>query len=214
MSNAFERWTWLVDWLRERVLRGLWWLVPLALVISLAGGTCIWFARAVVALFALVAFRFWDDLEDLPHDRVWHPERVLCRAARLPQANVLCAAGLTLTTLLVVAAGHSWIPFVAVLPAAFLASRARRHGSSSSRIVWAHAILLKIPALVIALAHHDVAQRVVYERAIGLYGFVGAYEVLHDAEARRSSWALVAFLMDMVCLLGSLAAGMAKEAGT
>jgi hypothetical protein len=213
MFNASEPWTWLVAWLRERVRAGLWWLVPLALAISLAGGTRNWFVRALVTLFALVVFRLWDDLEDVEYDRVWHPERVLCRTASLSRANAVCAAGLAIATLLVAAVGWSWASFVAVLPIAFIASRLRRQTSCALRVIWAHVILLKIPALVIALAEQSVMQNI-WERALGLYGFIGAYEVLHDAEARRSSWAPIVFFMDMGCLLWGLSTGMVREAGT
>lgn len=213
MSNAFEQWTWVFAWIRERVLTGWWWLVPLSIVISMAGGTSNWFVRAWIALFALVVFRLWDDLEDLQHDRVWHSERVLCRTNCGPRAYVLCAAGLLIASLLIAAVGGSWIAFVAVLPLVFVASRLRRKNRSSMRVGWAHVILLKIPVLVVALVPGGMSQSIAWERAVGLYGFVGVYEVLHDAEARRSSWAPLVFLMAIGCLVWGLTTEVLREAG-
>jgi len=203
-SSRLNASAWLPAWLRERIVAGVWWLVPLSLVISLAGGWRQWFFRTVVTMFALVWFRLWDDLEDVMHDKFRHPGRILCRCnkASLSQAYGFGAAGLAISGILIAVLGGQWIVFVAALFIVFVAARLRRRMNNSAlRVVFAHIILLKVPALVLALAQSDVAPNIVLGRAIGLAGFVGAYEVVHDVEARRSSWAPLLLVIDMVCLL-------------
>lgn len=208
--------TWLPVWLRERIATGVWWLVPLSLVISLAGGQRDWFFRAILAAVALVFLRLWDDLEDVMHDRLRHSKRVLCQcsATSLSQAYGFCAAGLTVSGILIAVAGERWFVFLAALFVVFVAARLRRRiHDSAQRVVFAHVILLKIPALVVSLAQSDVASNIVWGRAFGLAGFVGAYEIVHDVEARRSSWAPLVLVIDMVCLLWGLAKEIIEEAG-
>lgn len=203
---------WLGAWLRERVFRGLWWLVPLALMIALGGGTKTWFVRACVASIALVVLRFWDDVEDLVHDRVWHPERVLCTVP-LRQAYVWCVAGMGLAGVLVAAAGPWGLMFVAALPVLYLAKRIRRESRDEFRVVWAHVILLKVPALMMALRPLVISPGDGWENACALFGFVGAYEVFHDAEVKRSAWAPIMLLMDIFFLLLGLAVNIMQEIG-
>jgi len=115
---------------------------------------------------------------------------------------------------IVVAAGRWGIVFVAVLPVLFLAARLRHRSSDSSRILWAQLILLKVPALMVALATNDVSPHDLWVQACVLFGFVGAYEVLHDAQARRSSHAPFVFLMNIFCFLLGLATKIMLEIAT
>jgi hypothetical protein len=116
---------------------------------------------------------------------------------------------------LVAAAGDRWIVFVAVLLLVFVASRLRRHWSDSAlRVVFAHVILLKVPGLVIALSRQETAENVLGARAMALYGFVGAYEVIHDPEVRRSPYSPYLFFIDVACLLLGLTMGIIEETRT
>jgi hypothetical protein len=207
--------TWLPSWVRERILGGIWWLVPLALVISLAGGLRFWFFRTIVAMFALASLRLLDDLEDVGHDRLWHPERALCKTSSLSQAYGFCVAGLTISCFLLASVGSLWISFVTVLLVVFGASRFRRKRTDVElRVIFAQIILLKVPALVIALGQGEVMLGKLCGRAVALFGFVGAYEVIHDEAARRSSWARIVLVFDMVCLVLGLATWIIEETGT
>jgi hypothetical protein len=209
VSSAFEGASpgapaWLWAWLRERVLA--WWLVPLGFVISFAGGMQGVMSRAVVAMFALVALRLGDDLEDVEHDRLQHPERVLCRLSSLRAAYCFCGFALFISCVLIVAVGGSWQPFLTALFCVFAASRTRQRISHSAiRVLFAHVILVKIPALVVALAPDGVSGGIVFGRALALYGVVGIYEVAHDAEARRSRFAPFMLLIDILSILWGLA---------
>jgi hypothetical protein len=219
MSSLSERSTlhvssWFTGWLRERIVTGVWWLIPLSLVISFAGGWQQWLFRAIIAMCALVSFRLWDDLEDVQHDRLWHPKRILClcKPALLSRVYGFGAAALATSVFFVVVAGGRWIAIVAALIVVIIASRLRtRMTDSALRLVFAHIILVKYPALVVSLAQADMAPNVLWGRALGLAGFVGAYEVVHDMNARRSSWAPFIFVIDIVCFLLGLANWITKE---
>ncbi len=205
---------WFPAWLRERIVPGIWWLVPLSFVISLAGGHYFWFVRAMIAMLALILFRLLDDLEDIAHDRLRHPQRVLCQCkpASLSRVHGFCVAGLTILCLFIAAVGDRWISFVAGLVVVVIGSRVRqRMNDSALRVVFAHVILLKVPALVISLTQGEVAPNILWGRALGLAGFVGAYEVVHDAESRRSSWAPLVLAIDMVCLVWGLVKSIIEE---
>lgn len=216
LSEGSKLPAWFSSWLRERIVTGVWWLVPLSLVISLAGGQNHWFFRAMIAIFVLIFLRLWDDLEDVEHDKLRHPKRILCQIepASLMHASRFCAVGLAISCMFIAALGNQWIPFVAILVVVFMAARVRRRMNDSAlRVIFAQIILLKVPALVVSLAQSNVAPNVVWGRTLALAGFVGAYEVVHDAEARRSSWAPFVLAIDMVCLLWGLVKSIVEETG-
>ncbi len=167
-------------------------------------------------MFALVWLRLWDDLEDVLHDKIQHPKRILCQCepASLAYAYGYCSAGLAISCMFIAGLGDQLIVFVAALVVVIVTARLRRRrNDSAQRLVFAHLILLKVPALVISLAQSDVAPNVILGRAVGLAGIVGAYEVIHDAEARRSSWTPIVLAIDMVCLVWGLAKGIIEETG-
>ncbi|MDI3291667.1 hypothetical protein [Polyangium sp. 15x6] len=190
-------WHWA--WLRERVFASWYLLVPLALLITVAGGLDRWFLRAPMALLGVVAFRLWDDVEDLDHDRRHHPTRVLCRVLSTREAYGAAVIGLLLTAIPMAHASDTLAPFAGAVVAAY--------GAYEVRLAWpdlrglcAHVILLKVPALVLGLALPETPRFVALGRAITLYGVVGAYELLHDADARRGPLAPALVLVDLVCL--------------
>lgn len=195
---------WFWRWFRERVVTGFWWLVPLGFSISRAGGRRDWFVRTLVALFTLIALRLWDDIEDVAHDRSRHPGRILCQMDT-SAVYVPCIAGLVMASSLVLVVGNAIHVFVMVLPLLYGASRWRTRSSADLRVVWAQVILLKIPALLIALASGAEASGHVWGRGLGLYGFVGGYEVLHDQDLRRSRWATYFLGLNIFCFVVGLA---------
>lgn len=205
MSNAFNACSrtnhhWLRAWFRERIVPGWWWLGPLSVAISVIGGSRDSLVRSIAAMVSLVAFRLFDDLSDVLHDRQHHPERSLCQLDSFSQAYLVCAFGLLFSTFLIFILGENATIFPFALFFIALATRLRQNGSGGMRIVYAHVILLKFPALAIALASNDVELTGLWSHAALLYGFVGIYEVLHDADARRSKWTRIMFGFDMVCL--------------
>jgi 4-hydroxybenzoate polyprenyltransferase len=196
-------------WLDERVVRSLPLLLALAAAMALVGGPSGLLFRTAAALLAVIAFRLWDDVEDVAHDRAHHPDRVLCglpslRAPRLAWQLLLALSGASL-----LAVGGSIAPFVtatALVACAYLGARRRR--DPRLRALITHVVLLKAPLVALALAPSSTPLTTALARALALHGLVGLYELGHDAEARRSPHALALALLD----LASLGAGLAIAA--
>lgn len=191
---------WFGAWFRERILAGWWWLGPSSVAIAIIGGSRDWFVRTIAAMVALVALRLFDDLADVDHDRQRHPKRALCQLDSLVPVHIACVCALLFSALAISVVGSNIAFYLGVLLLVLLAARLRQNAASTKRIVIAHVILFKFPALAIALASNDVLPNRLWIYSGCLYGFVGAYEVLHDAEARRSKWTNALFGLDMVCL--------------
>ena len=190
---------WLGGWLRERIVASWYLLVPLALVIALAGGTNRLSGRAEIAFLAIVAFRLWDDVEDVEHDRLHHPTRALCRLASMKGPLLIARVGIASTMALFVFSGRMFSPLLGVVLASFGAFAARS-AWPHLRVLLAHVLLLKVPALVLGLTPPGTPLIVQLGRALTLYGVVGAYELVHDKEARRAPFAFVLALFDLACL--------------
>jgi 4-hydroxybenzoate polyprenyltransferase len=206
MSASSERSPrWIRAWIVDRALRSLPLLLALAAMMALVGGTTGALLRTVLALFAVLAFRLWDDVEDIAHDRVHHPERALChlsslRAPRLAATLLLALSGAS--TLLVRGA---LAPFLAAIGlAAGAHAVARRRSSPGLRPIVAHVVLLKAPLVALALALGSTPGLTAAPRALALYGLVGGYELWHDAGARRSPHARALAVVDVACLSAGL----------
>jgi len=205
MSNAFENATrppghWFGIWFRERIVTSWWWLGPASIYIAVIGGSRHWFFRAIAATLALISLRLFDDLADVVHDRTIHPERALCQLDSLSQPYVVCAIALLLSSFFVTTIGANGVISILSLLVIAIATRMRQNATPNLRVVYAHVILLKFPALAMALAPNDAGANIMGGRAACLYGFVGGFEVLHDPEARSSKWAALMFGLDLVCL--------------
>jgi hypothetical protein len=192
---------WLWPWLRERVLASWYLLVPLALFITLAGGVERWFSRTTTAFLGIVAFRLWDDVEDLAHDRRHHPTRVLCRLSFATAPYRLALFGLAFTAASIARTGGVFSLSM------FLGAVAVSYGAFEVRSAWphqrgllAHVLLLKVPALALALALPDTPPVVAWGNALSLYGIVSGYELAHDAAARKAPFAPVLALVALGCL--------------
>lgn len=209
MSSAFDRPSfmqhhWFGAWFRERILAAWWWLVPASITIALIGGARDWFVRTIAAGTTLVALRLFDDLTDVEHDRKNHPKRVLCQINSLTPVYIVCTVGSIFSTLTIFAVGSNVAIYIAAVALILAAARLRQNTFSSARILFVHVILLKFPALTIALALPEATPNKPWIYAMSLYGFVGVYEVLHDATARRSKCTNVLFGLDVVCLIQGL----------
>jgi hypothetical protein len=210
MSNAFEGVSrmdlhWIAAWFRERIVAGWWWLGPASISIALIGGTRLWFLRTLAAAFALISLRLLDDVGDVAHDRKNHPERALCQLDSLVQPYVFSVVALVFSGLFVVMLGANSVIYLATLFLIVFATRMRQTSGANLRVIYAHVMLLKFPALAIALSTAAIKGPSNLDLACFLYGFVGGFEVLHDPEARQSNWAAFLFGLDLVCLAGGLA---------
>lgn len=189
--------SWALAWWVERVGRAGHLLVPLSIGVGLIGGTERLGSRSLVALWMIMTLRLLDDLQDLAHDRLVSPERVLCQQRSLRGPRRVLGLGLGLGALLLFGMGAS-PSLLLVLGAVLGGAGWARPRWPAARAVWAHLVLLKVPLLGLMLAPGLDPEAV--SRAILAFGLVGGYELAHDQALRRSAWAAPLLVLDLLCL--------------
>jgi len=137
-------------------------LVPLAALLAICGWliapVAVWSTPEFVAATAtaflwVLAFRVWDDLEDRPRDAREHPMRVMVTDRRTwpfaALAFILAGAG----SVGVALSPDSWQRFAALATAAgILFAWYRLRGERGTGVVGGHVVLIKYPAIALALA--------------------------------------------------------------
>ena len=187
----------ILAWLRERY--PLRTFAPLAVLLAAASvatsdGSTTGFSAvawsAALALLLVLAFRLWDDLEDVPSDRIEHPRRVLPNAAsRAPFVALLgvASAGAAAGVFARPAAMPRLATAVAGCAALFLWYRYRAVvGADAS--VNAHVVLLKYPliAWLVTPGGHDREWTAVLAPLALVYLALCVHEALHDPRIRRA----------------------------
>ena len=145
---------------------------------------------AGLAFLLMVFLRLWDDLEDLPTDRIAHPYRVLvlasCVSAFVRGAIALAVAA----ALAIVVTRGGWV-LVQFAGLCALLLGWYRVGRRHLRGVGAyHALLLKYPAMVLLVAQRPVMPDVA-RMALGncvIYGLACLYEGWHDERYAAHRW--------------------------
>jgi len=146
-----------------------------------------------LALLLLLHFRLWDDLADLPQDRLTHPDRVLVGAPSLAPFRALLAALFLVNLTLIALQPGLWrlVLFLLLNAAAFLWYW-RLRSLLSGRVLAYHVVVAKYPAFVLLLsARVEHPWRLALGMALVYLSFT-IYEVLHHpalrglAEARRA----------------------------
>lgn len=171
----------LVAWARTRIAQwriALLWLVVLAAALA-AGARD---APAWTLLFSaalIVQFRLWDDLEDLAHDRVHAPQRVLVRCSRLGPFRIAFTAsvGLVAAAFALFGGWERVLPYLLLL-AAVAALYRTLDGNGPRRALRAQLVLLKYSGFVLLLAHDPAAPRAL-AAAFALYAMLAVHE-WHD----------------------------------
>ena len=190
-------------------------ILPVSAALALAAGGRWETPGALAGAFAtaclLVAqFRIWDDLADLPRDRVAHPDRVLVAAASTRPVLLMCV-GLAVVNVLWIAARDGFGPALSLLVAlngalAVWYARRRRRTAAGD-----HLLLAKYPAIVaIAAGERAAAHPGGTLLAMGsVYLAACVYEAWHDrtspANGRRLLVASEAVLL--VIMLAALSIG-------
>jgi len=154
---------------------------------------------------AIMLFRLWDDLADLEHDRIVHPQRVLVKTTRLRSFTAVLGFGLLALLLLLLThplrlAGFS---VLLLLIGSLYHSSA---GRSLFRPVRTYIILSKYPILLLIAAAGPIPRSLLV--GLGLYTVVGVYEWLHDAEVRQAPLAHFVSGVALGCLFFSIFAVM------
>jgi len=138
---------------------------------------------APLAFLLVWQFRLWDDLNDLGVDRVLHPGRVLVRSAALRGFAATVVAGVLAVGLtLALVAGAARALAYAGLVAAFAAGYRLLRGSPR-RLLRAHWVLAKYPAIVFLAAWHPVIGRA-GPVAVLLYLVLCLIEITDDSGLR------------------------------
>ncbi len=179
-------------WRRQRFSVALWLPVATTLTLastftlSLPGEWPIAVLRAGTAWLALGGMRLWDDLADLPADRVHHPDRVLTRASSTTHAWAAAVSSLYLAAGLVAPGQGRVVVFTGLVFALSVFYAANVH----TRPVGPWLRLLKYPALVVALGG-GVEARDLLALAL-VYVGVCHDELLQEQDASRTTRALLA----------------------
>ena len=173
-------------WARERFQA--WRFGPLALLLALAASAGAGRPRierlgrdALLALLCLLQLRIWDDLADLPRDRVAHPGRVLCRAAAHGpfRASIVGLAGASTLLLARPRPALRRLLGFAALNAGFCLWYRGPGQHLSGTVAGAHVVLLKYPALVALLRGPDrPAGPALVFAAAGVYLALCVHELL------------------------------------
>lgn len=160
-------------YLSERALKmrvGLVWLLVLAAALFSVAEPLIRLPWLVVtSLLLVLAFRLWDDLADLEHDRLHHPRRCLVRTAQLRSFHValwLMIAGLTILLCCTVGGARA-SAFIALL-VAFLALYRATAMWRDLRPLRVSLVLAKYPAFVLLLSD-DPGDRTTLVLALATY---------------------------------------------
>src|SRR5688572_23435625 len=178
----------IVNYLRERY--PFRYFLPLAAAFTAAAfaggiprGESDIFLCWVVAFSMVFQFRLWDDLADLPYDRIHHPQRVLCRA-QAPDSyiHIVGIVGVVNTGLLMLL-DRSYLGF-ALLNLAAVAWYAGISIDQRRSIAGRHVTLLKYPLIVLLIAPQDTLGLRTIIAAVAVYLACSIYEVLHDSDVR------------------------------
>jgi hypothetical protein len=168
----------LLAWAGTRVLHwriALLWLLVLAATFAAGPLVAAGWTLAITAAL-IVQFRLWDDLEDLPHDRVHAPQRVLVQCTRLRPFRLVFAASVGVVAV-AFALLQGW-PRVAayLLLLAAMATLYRTTGDiGARRTLRTQLVLLKYAAFVLLLADDPVAPRAL-AAALALHATLAVHE--------------------------------------
>jgi 4-hydroxybenzoate polyprenyltransferase len=171
----------LVAWTRTRILQWrialLWLMVLTAAIAAGARGSPAWTLLIAAALVA--QFRLWDDLEDLPYDRVHAPQRALVRSTNLGAFRVVLAASVGLVAsafalLLEWERAGAYLLLLVALAAIYRTTDSR----GPRRPLRAQLVVLKYPGFVLLLADQPATPRAL-AAALALYAALALHE-RHD----------------------------------
>jgi 4-hydroxybenzoate polyprenyltransferase len=166
------------SWLRTRILLPhvalLWLLVLGCAAVAGTDGRGTW--PLVASATLVLQFRLWDDLEDIPHDRLQAPERTLAGRADVRAFFFALGASIPLLALAFwFAQGGARAGAYLGLVAVFVALYRTMKSGGRERALRSELVLLKYPAFVLLLADEPGAPNTI-AAALALYLAIGAYE--------------------------------------
>ncbi len=170
----------------------------------------------MMAFSLVVQFRLWDDLNDVERDRADHPDRVLCRAARLSHFYISLVV-LFAANLLIVSFAESieslWV--LVALNVAFLVWYRWLRRLFDNAILDYHVVLLKYPIFIVSINAATTTEELI---PIGLpsaivYLCMCVFEVLDDRrlDIVTGTRTILAIEMAAMLLVSILMAGDLQE---
>ena len=167
------------------------------------------FAQTLLVVFALLlAFRVWDDFADRGYDRVHHPDRTMLRTdGRRAWFLLIALPSIAAVGTIAATGGASPRLVVLALTTGVLAAWYRvPQQRRANRLLNAHVVLLKYPAIVVAAAPGGVgsALHVAAVLAGAAYVGVGIHELVTDREVRNAPHAKLFLAVD-AAVLGAVA---------
>jgi 4-hydroxybenzoate polyprenyltransferase len=141
--------------------------------------------RAALIALLVSHLRLWDDLEDLPYDRIHHPNRVLPNQARLKPIWLTLGVAIVLSACLVaLVGGIAWLTLYAGLIAFLLLVYRGPRRLMANRSLRVQLILLKYPILLILSVPTPGSLRTRVASFLA-YTLLSAHEWLDDHTLRR-----------------------------
>jgi hypothetical protein len=157
----------------------------------------------------VLQFRLWDDLADLPADRLAHPERVLASAASLAPFRTTLVALMFVNLILLGGAPKPWprLCAFALLNASFAAWYHARAWQDRLRspLINAHVVLAKYPVFVALLAAGPPVHTPLMLATAAVYLCLAVHELLHDSRLASRPTARTSLTVDLAGL-GAVAA--------
>ena len=144
-------------YLEERVLNLrvvlVWLLVLVGVLVTTADPLSQLLGLAIITVLFILAFRLWDDLADLEHDRKHRPERCLTRVQNLwPFHALLWLTAAVVFNLLLLLAGEKRALCFLAMVAIFAVSYRLTEGRPALRPLRVLLVLAKYPTFVLLLA--------------------------------------------------------------
>jgi 4-hydroxybenzoate polyprenyltransferase len=141
--------------------------------------------RAALIALLVSHLRLWDDLEDLPYDRIHHPNRVLPNQARLKPIWLTLGVAIVLSACLVaLVGGIAWLTLYAGLITFLLLIYRGPRRLMANRSLRVQLILLKYPVLLILGVPTPGSLRTLVASFLA-YTLLSAHEWLDDHTLRR-----------------------------
>jgi hypothetical protein len=160
----------------------------------------------VLAYTLILVFRIADDLADLSHDRVAHPERVLVQASSVTPIIMLAFVIAAGAVLLMLRQPHRGAR-IALLLAIAIFLWLWYHGRArlgAGPLVSAHVVLIKYPiiSLLTIVSWDKLSQHTALPAFGAIYLGLCIYEQVHDGVVRESRGAQWIFAAEVVLLAG------------
>jgi hypothetical protein len=201
-----------LSYARQRLLR------PRILALAAALAACAVFVSGVprpgfalpAALILVWQFRLWDDLDDLPFDRIHHPDRVLVMTRmRLGFVATVAATLVLVGAILAIVAEVAQALAFGALVAALAGGYRMMKTAPDRRLVRTHWVLIKYPVFVFVAATEPALEHALPE-AVVLYLALCLFEVLDDPALRGMRAARTLAAAEGIAIAGILAYGIIR----